>query len=123
MTHHRRHPLTDPRTANLGLRFGLEVIVLLVLAVWGLNASDQLLVALLLGVGAPGAVVAVWGTFVAPRAPRRLPDPARLLVEAATFALGVLALAWVGHLILGLLLAIAAGVSLGLMVAWRQRDP
>lgn len=113
----------DPRTANLGLRFGLEVIVLLALAVWGLNATDQLLLALLLGVGAPGAVIAVWGTFVAPRAPRRLPDPSRLLVEAAIFALAVLALAGVGHLILGLLLALAAGVSLGLMVAWRQRDP
>lgn len=111
----------DPKAINLVVRFVLEIVVLVALAWWGFSASGDLVVRLIAGLGAPLAVMAVWATFVSPRAPRRLPDPTRLGVEVAVFGLGVAALWLVGQAMLALVLAAAAAVSLGLMVAWRQR--
>jgi hypothetical protein len=63
----------------------------------------------------------VWGLFVAPRAKRRLPDPARLMVELAVFGAGVLAYVFSGNFFVGILLGTAAVISLALMFYWDQR--
>jgi hypothetical protein len=109
------------RELNLAFRFVLEIVVLLALALWGFSASGELIVRLLLGLGAPAIAIAVWATFVSPKAPRRLPDPTRLGLEVVVFGAGVLALILAGHVIPGVLLALAAALSLGLMVYWGQR--
>jgi len=109
------------RDINLGLRFILEMAALLALLIWGFGASDQLVVQLILGLGAPALAMLVWGTFVSPKAPRRLDDPVRVGVEIVIFGLGALALIASGLLIPGVLLAAAAGISLVLMFLWDQR--
>ena len=109
------------RELNLVFRFILELVVLVALAIWGFGASSEPIVALILGVGAPAIAIVVWATFVSPRAPRRLPDPARLALEAAVFGAGVLALVLAGQVVPGIILAIAAALSLGLMLFWGQR--
>jgi hypothetical protein len=65
--------------------------------------------------------IAIWGLFVAPKASRRLPDPQRLAVEIVVFGAGVLAFLSRGDVPLAVLLAAAAAISLGLMLAWGQR--
>ncbi|CAN5438266.1 YrdB family protein [soil metagenome] len=109
------------RDLNLAFRFILELVVLAALAVWGFSVSGELLVQLALGIGAPAVVIAVWATFVAPRAERRLEDPARLILEVVVFGSGVLALIAAGHVVPGILLAVATAISLALMIVWGQR--
>jgi len=109
------------RNLNLVFRFVLELIVLLSLFLWGVSVSDELLVQIVLGLGAAAAAMAVWGLFVAPRASRRLPDPQRLAVEIVVWGAGVLAFVARGELLLGLLLAAAVAVNLFLMFDWGQR--
>jgi len=109
------------RGINLAFRFVLELVVLVALALWGFNASDELIIQLVLGVGAPAVAIAVWGTLVAPRAMRRLEDPTRLVLELVVFGAGVVAFAASGRLLLGVLLAVAAAISLALMFLWDQR--
>ena len=106
---------------NLALRFILEMVVLVALFVWGISVSDELILQVLFGVGFPLVAVIVWGLFVAPKASRRLPDPARLVVEIGVFGMGVLAFILSGYLLLGLLLAAASALSLFLMFYWGQR--
>lgn len=109
------------RSLNLAFRFILEMVALVALLMWGFSVSDQLIVQLLLGLGAPAVAMAIWGTFVSPKAPRRLDDPVRVVLEIGVFAAGALAFVGADLVIPGVLLAIAAAISLVLMFAWDQR--
>jgi hypothetical protein len=109
------------RALNLALRFILEMVVLVALLIWGFGASDQLILQLLLGLGAPAVAMITWGTLISPKAPRRLDDPMRVGLEIVVFSAGALALVAAGLVIPGALLAVASGISLVLMFAWDQR--
>ena len=106
---------------NLAFRFILELTVLVALFLWGVSISDELIVQVVLGLGFPAVGIIVWGSFVAPKSVRRLPDPARLVVEIGVFGMGVLAFILSGSVVLGVLLGIAAALSLFLMFYWGQR--
>lgn len=106
---------------NLAFRFILELLVLVGLFLWGTSLSDDLPIALIIGLGAPVVVMVVWGSFVAPRASRRLPDPLRLAVEVVIFALAALAFGLTVGPIVALMFGLAAVISLALMFLWDQR--
>jgi RimJ/RimL family protein N-acetyltransferase len=74
----------------LAVRFLAELGMLTCLAVGGWQLGGSVLVSVLLGVALPSVAAAVWGRWVAPRAQRRLPDPARLGVEVILFGLALL---------------------------------
>jgi hypothetical protein len=76
------------RSVVLLVRFLLELAVLAAVAAWGWQASSSGVVGAVLAAGTVGVVACVWGLWVAPRAGRRLPDPARLAVETVVFAAG-----------------------------------
>ena len=84
------------RAANDGLRFLLELSMLASLAIWGWNATDSPL-RFLLVVVTPASAAAVWGTWLAPRSPRRVSDPWRLALELVVFGAAAAALAASGH--------------------------
>jgi len=109
------------RNINLVFRLVLELVVLVSLFLWGVSVSSELLIQVVLSLGAPAAALTVWGLLVAPKATRRLPDPQRLAVEVVVFGAGVLAFIAMGDWPLGLLLAAAATISLVLMSYWGQR--
>jgi hypothetical protein len=69
------------RTANLGLRFLLELAMLAGLAWWGWHEWGWWAAILL-----PLALAFVWGSFLSPKARWMLPRPARLVLELAVFA-------------------------------------
>lgn len=102
-------------SANLALRFALEIITLAALAYFGLVTFIPLALAL------PAIGVWTWGTYIAPRAKKRLEDPARLVVEVVFFASGVVALALAGPLWPALILALAVVLHISLMVGLKQR--
>lgn len=109
------------RSLNLAFRFILEMTVLVALFLLGTSISDELVVQVVLGIGLPSLAITVWGLFVAPRSVRRLPDPARLVVELIVFGAGVVAFILSGNLVLSVLLGVAAPISIALMFFWDQR--
>ena len=55
------------KTANLALRFFLEIGALVALGYRGFHAGSNDAVHWILGIGAPLVAAVVWGLFVAPR--------------------------------------------------------
>ncbi len=109
------------RAFSLALRFLLELTLLAGLAIAGARLADGI-AGLLLAVGLPVLAAAIWGAWVAPKAQRRLRDPARLAVEVVLFALGAGALIAAGLAAAGIALGVVYGVSLGLLLGLGRRD-
>jgi len=95
-------------------RFVAELGMLAALGVggWVVGAHAGTVAGVLLAVALPVLAAVVWGRWVAPRATRRLEDPARLGVEIVLFAAAVTGLVLAGRggwaLALGLLWAVTA---------------
>ncbi|HWU20107.1 MAG TPA: YrdB family protein [Nocardioides sp.] len=107
------------RTANLGLKFLLELCAIGLLAAGGFRSGDGAL-ALVLGIGAPLAMVLVWGRYAAPRAPRRLPSRGRIPLELAIFAAaGALAFG-AGLRVVAVAFLVAVVVNAGALSAFGQ---
>jgi hypothetical protein len=88
-----------------GVRFACEIAAVVAVVWWGWPV---------LGIVLGLAVIAAWGLWAAPKSARRLPDPARLLVELVIFALATVAFAEVGQTVLAIVFAVAAVVTAGL---------
>jgi hypothetical protein len=101
---------------NLGLRFVLELCMLVALGIWGFSEN------IVLGVAAPLAAAVVWGLWIAPKATRRLRDPARLAGELLLFGAAGVALAAAGHTLAAAVFLAAVALSEVLMLAWGQRE-
>src|SRR3954452_7605975 len=91
----------------LMVRFLTELALLAGLAVAGARLGGGVLLAIVDAVLLPAAAAALWGLFVAPRARRRLPEPARFLLEFVLFAVTGVVLALVGWLVAGIVVAVA----------------
>jgi hypothetical protein len=109
------------KAANLGVRFLLELCLLAAWAVIGWHVGGQVVVRVVLAVLLPSLAATAWGLWVAPRATRRLDDPARFAVEAMLFAGASAGLAVAGWPLWGGLLAAAYAVNVALGFAWHQR--
>jgi uncharacterized protein DUF2568 len=101
---------------NLGLRFVLELCMLVALGIWGFSEN------IVLGIAAPLAAALVWGLWIAPKANRRLRDPVRLAVELVLFGAAGAALAAAGHALAATVFLAAVALSEVLMHAWQQRE-
>ena len=109
------------RSANLALKFALELLALAALAIWGASLPGAA-VAVIVAIAAPLAMVVVWGAWCAPRASHRLPMPARAAVELGLFALAAIALAAAGHVLWAAVLAAVMALNAALLTALRQRE-
>jgi hypothetical protein len=101
---------------NLGLRFVLELCMLVALAAWGFSEN------IVLGLAAPLAAAVVWGLWIAPKATRRLRDPARLACEVLLFGTAGVGLAAADHPLAAAVFLAAVALSEVLMLAWGQRE-
>jgi hypothetical protein len=108
------------KTANLGLRFLLELCALAALGYWGFRTGQGLPAKLGLGVGAPLLAAVIWGVFVAPKAPVRVPTAVWLLLQLAIFGAAVAGLFAAGHPRLAWALGVAVAINGLLMYAWGQ---
>jgi hypothetical protein len=104
------------KPVNLGLRFVLELCMLVALAIWGFSEN------IVLGIAAPLAAAVLWGLWIAPKATRRLRDPLRLAVELLLFGAAGVVLAAAGHPVAAAIFLAAVALSEVLMLVWRQRD-
>ena len=98
------------RGLALAVRFACELSMLAALAWWGSRAVDGP-ARWVVAIAAPAAAAVVWGLFVAPKAPRPVPVPVRLLLELGLFSAAVLALVALDRPGLAALLGIAAGLT------------
>jgi hypothetical protein len=105
---------------NEGLAFLLELAAIAALAWWGFTAGGNVLVNVLLGVGAPAAAIVLWGLFAAPRARFTIALPLVLLVKAAVFGAGALALDGVGHATAAVAFAVIALLNTALATVDRD---
>jgi hypothetical protein len=108
--------LTGPWLALAVVRFTAELGMLTALFYVGWRlAADRTALALVLAAGLPVAAALTWNRWVAPRAQRRLEDPARLVVELVLFGVAVAGLALVGpgswSLVASAVLGVAYAVS------------
>jgi Na+/melibiose symporter-like transporter len=97
---------------NAVLALATEIALLVAAVGIGLLTPAPLPLRVVLAVLLPVAVIVVWGTLLAPRAVRRVGPRARLLTEAALFALAAVGLALVGAAIPAVALTVVAGARL-----------
>ena len=89
----------------LTVRFACELAALAAVGWWGWTVRP------VLGVALPVVVAVVWGAWIAPKARRRLPDPARLGLEGVIFAAATACYVAVGQVVVAVVFAVAAGVT------------
>lgn len=107
--------------AVLTIRFLTEVALLAGLAIAGARLGDGVVFKIVDAVLLPLAAAAVWGMFIAPRARRRLAEPARLVVEVALFAGTGLVLLLSGLPVTGILIAVA-GIGFAILTRIFAKD-
>ena len=114
---------TDPRAAvgpNELLAFVLELAALAFLCWWGFATGANVLMSIVLGIGAPVVAAVLWGLFAAAQRPRfSLPRPGVLAVKAVVFGGATAALVALGQPILAAVFAVVVVVNL--VIAERRR--
>lgn len=95
------------RGLTLAVRFLCEIWMLAALTYWGFHTQEGVL-ELIVGIGAPLAAAAIWGLFVAPKALRPVPVQLRLIVEFFLFGFTALALADADQPFLAVVFAVLA---------------
>lgn len=107
---------------NLALRFLLEIVALAALAFGGWTLAPEGLAQWILAGALPLAFAAVWGAYIAPRAPARWTDPARLILEIFLFSGAAVALGWAGYPGLSVLFGVLVAGNLSAMFYFSQRE-
>jgi hypothetical protein len=75
----------------LGLKFVCELLAFGALAYWG-SKTGPTAMNVVLGVGAPFAAIFIWAQWCAPKAPKRLRNPALTIVEMSIFLIAAVAM-------------------------------
>ena len=101
----------------LALRFALEIGLLAALGVAGLALPWSPRWPVVAALALPLAAAVTWGAWVAPKAHRRLDDPARGALELVLFGLGVAGLVVAGRPVLAATFGVLVVGHLVAMVA------
>jgi len=109
------------KNSNLAVKFGLELIAFGAFAYWG-SQLHPILVAVIVGIAAPASAVLLWGSFAAPRSPRRLPTRLRVPFELSVFALAAVALVAVGWTAIAIAFAVVVIVNAVLLARLDQLE-
>ena len=108
------------KSANLALRFLLELCALVALAYWGFQAGRGLIVKVGLGIGAPLLTAVVWAMLVAPNAAVHLPGLMPFVLGLVILGLAAVAVAAVGHPFLAVIFGVIVVINAALMLVWGQ---
>jgi hypothetical protein len=106
------------KSINLALAFFLELCLLTALGYWGFRTGYEWIIKIVLGIGVPAVVIAIWGLFLAPTSSLRLHNPWLLLARIALFGAATAALVAAGRPILGWVLAALFAANSILVIAW-----
>jgi hypothetical protein len=109
------------RSANLALKFLLELCAIAGLAYWGATV-DEGVVAVVVAVLAPALFIVLWGRFAAPRSAHRLPLRPRMVFELGLFALAAVALVVAGSALLAVVFAVLVVGNAALLTVFDQSE-
>ncbi|PKN88477.1 MAG: hypothetical protein CVU46_00915 [Chloroflexi bacterium HGW-Chloroflexi-8] len=106
---------------NLGLRFLLELCILVIFSYWGFKTGGNgKLMKFLLGIGSPILIAIIWGIFLAPKSSMQLGEPWLLLLELIIFGLTCWALYNTGNITLTVAFGFIYILNKILIIIWRQ---
>jgi len=108
------------KSANLGVRFILEILALVALGYWGFSTGKGWLLKALLGVGAPLVAAVLWANFGAPAAAHRLNMPLRFVLELIIFGSATAGLNLADQKPLGIAFGAVFVVNEILLLLWKQ---
>ncbi len=108
------------QSANLALRFALELSALGALGYWGCRTGTHPAAKLALGIGVPLTAALIWSTVVAPGASIAVPRPVHLLLQVAFFGLAAAGLIAARRPSLAWVFGVAALLNGVLMFIWAQ---
>jgi hypothetical protein len=108
------------KSANLALRFLLELCALGALGYWGFKTGNATITKIVLGVGAPLVAAVAWGTFVSPQAPVQLSGLLVLVLQVLIFGSAAAGLVATGNLTVALVFGVTLVINAVLMYVWRQ---
>jgi hypothetical protein len=106
--------------ANYVVRFFLELSSLVALGFWGYGVGAGPTARIVFAIVAPLLGAVFWGLLVAPKAPTKLPQRARMLLGLVVFGAATAGLYGIGHTALAIAFGATALVSTTLMIVWRQ---
>jgi Protein of unknown function (DUF2568) len=107
-------------SANLGLRFILELCALGALGCWGYRTGGTRLAKFARAAGAVIATAVVWAAFVAPNASVPAPGPVRVLLQVLIFTAAATALFSLRRPMVASVFGASVIVYAALMAAWGQ---
>lgn len=105
---------------NLGVRFLLEILALIILGYWGLKLKHGTTLKVVIGIGAPLLPAVIWGMFGAPKARFRLSGIPFLFLELIVFGLPFVALLLTEKTTLASLYGVMVILNLVFMKIWKQ---
>jgi Protein of unknown function (DUF2568) len=108
------------KSANILLRFLLELCALAALAYWGATTRMRIAGRIILAITVPLAAAVVWALIVAPGAPLQVGSIARFGVELLVFVAAIAALVARRRLVLALIFGFLYVINRVLMVVWHQ---
>lgn len=105
---------------NLALRFVLEIIMFVAMAIWGWQQGDGFL-RFVFALGVPLVAALLWGTFAVPgdpsrsgKSPVRTPGIIRLLLELALFGFATWAIYDMGYVVVSMVYGVLVLIHYGL---------
>ncbi len=108
------------KTLNLGVRFLLELCMLVAVAYWGFNAESGWALKIIFGIGLPILLIVIWSLLLAPKAAYRLGGVPLTLLSLILLGSGAVALFVAGRAGLGWVYAIILVVNQVLLIVWKQ---
>ena len=108
------------KSANLALRFILELLALAAMGHWGFRTGRGTAIGWFLGLGIPIVAIVLWALFVAPEATVEAPVAVRVAIEIAILGGAALALVAAGLVTLGIIYAVVVVANRILMAVWNQ---
>jgi len=108
------------KSINVGLRFILEICVLVAVGYWGFKSGTGTVLKMVVGIGLPLLLAFIWASFGAPGAGRQLQGGWRILLEVVIFGSGVVALFAAGKPYLAWVFGLVIVVNRVLMFVWKQ---
>lgn len=106
---------------NALLAFVVEVAMLVFVGWWALTLNLPWWGRILVAAGAVGALIALWGSFAAPRARFKVATPAVVAVKVVAFASGALALWGLGFGVAALVYTVVVALNLA-VTTYVRRD-
>jgi hypothetical protein len=105
---------------NLGVRFLLELSMLVAVGYWGFKTHSSWAMKILFGIGLPILLAVIWGYFMAPRSMHRLSGVPFTIMDIVLLGSGAAALYASGQISLAWIYAIVLVVSEILRLVWKQ---